>query len=61
MLNFKGIYAVLSQIWKCRKSRNFGANFLGQKIGWCYFYAFLQLWGSAGVLPLVDMIAENTH
>ena len=34
-LNKNGIYAVLSQIWKCRKSRVFGANFLGQKIGWC--------------------------
>ena len=43
MLNFKGIYAVLSRIWKCRKSRVFGANFLGQKIGWCSFYTFLQL------------------
>ena len=29
ILNFKGIYAVLSRIRKCRKSRVFGANFLG--------------------------------
>ena len=43
MINFKGIYAVLSLIWKCRKLCVFGANFLGQKIGWCLFYAFLQL------------------
>ena len=42
--NFKGIYAVLSRIWKCRKSRVFGANFLGKKIGWCYIFRFLQLW-----------------
>ena len=42
--NIKGIYAVLSRIWKCRKLRVFGANFLGQKIGWCQFYTFLQLW-----------------
>ena len=41
--NFKGIYAVLSQIWKCRKSRVFGANFLGKKFGWCYIARFLQL------------------
>ena len=45
ILNLKGIYAVLSRIWKCRKSRVFGANFLGQKIGRCLFYTFLQLWG----------------
>ena len=30
--NFKGIYAVLSRIWKCCKSRVFVANFLGRKI-----------------------------
>jgi len=29
--NFKGIYDVLSRIWKCRISRVFGANFLGRK------------------------------
>ena len=34
--NFKGIYAVLWRIWKCRKSRVFGANFLAEKIGWCF-------------------------
>ena len=42
--NFKGIYAVLSRIWKCRKSRVFGANVLGEKFGWCYIFRFLQLW-----------------
>ena len=42
--NFKGIYAVLSRIWKCRKSRVFGANFLGEKFSWCYNSRFLQLW-----------------
>ena len=31
MPNFKGIYAFLSQIWKCRNLRVFGANSLGQK------------------------------
>ena len=41
--NFKGIYAVLSRIWKCRKSRVFGANVLGEKFGWCYIFRFLQL------------------
>ena len=29
--NFKDIFAVLLQIWKCRKPRSFGANFLGSK------------------------------
>ena len=42
--DFKGIYAILSRIWKCRKSRVFGANFLGKKFGWCYIFRFLQLW-----------------
>ena len=35
LANFKGIYAVLSRIWKCRKPRSFGANLLGHKIGRC--------------------------
>ena len=35
LADFNGIYAVLSRIKKCHKSRVFGANFLGQKIGWC--------------------------
>ena len=30
--NIKGINAVLSRIWKCSKSRSFGAIFFGQKI-----------------------------
>ena len=34
-VNKNGIYAVLSRIWKCCKSRVFGANFLGKKIGRC--------------------------
>ena len=42
--NFKGIYAVLSRIWKSRKSRFFGANFLCKKFSWCYNFRFLQLW-----------------
>ena len=42
--NFIDIYAVLSEIYKCRKTRIFGANFLGKKIGWCFFLRFLQLW-----------------
>ena len=40
MPNFKGIYAVLSQIWKCRKPRSFCANFLSQKLVGANFYAF---------------------
>ena len=43
LANFKGIYAVLSRIWKCCKSRVFGANFFGEKFGWCYIFRFLQL------------------
>ena len=42
--NFKSIYAVLSRIWKCHKSRVFGANVLGEKFRWCYIFRFLQLW-----------------
>ena len=41
--NFEGIYAVLSRIWKCRKSRVFSANFLVKNFGWCYIFRFLQL------------------
>ena len=40
LLNFKGIYAVLSRIWKCRKSRVFSANFLVQKLVGAYFMRF---------------------
>ena len=40
LANFKGIYAVLSRIWKCRKLRSFGANLLGEKLVGAYFYAF---------------------
>ena len=40
MLNFKGIYAGLSQIWKCRNQRIFGANFLGQKLVGANFTRF---------------------
>ena len=44
--NFRGIYAVLSQIWKCRKSRDFGANFLGRKIRLVlYFLLFATMVG----------------
>ena len=45
--NFKGIYAVLSRIWKCRKSRVFGANFPGQKCCRCYICRFFQLCNKA--------------
>ena len=45
LANFIGIYAVLLQIYKCRKTHIFGANFLGQTIGWCKFLRFLQLCG----------------
>ena len=38
--NLKGIYAVLSRIWKCRKSRIFGANFFGGILVGANFYAF---------------------
>ena len=48
--NFKDISDVLSQIWKRRKSRVFGANFLGEKFGWCYIFCFLQLWLKANKL-----------
>ena len=41
-LNLKGIYAVLSRIWKCRKSRAFGANFLGQKLVGANFTRFCK-------------------
>ena len=40
ILNLKGIFAVLSQIWKCRKSRFFGANFFGRKMVGANFFAF---------------------
>ena len=38
--NFKGIYAVLSRIWQCRKSRVFGANFLVKKAAGAASFAF---------------------
>ena len=36
----KGIYSVLSLIWKCCESGVFGANFLGQKAVGATFFAF---------------------
>ena len=42
--NSNGIFTVLSQIWKCRKSLNFGANYLGPKYCWFYIVSFSQVW-----------------
>ena len=38
--NIKGIYAILSQIWKCRKSRVFGANFWAKRGAGATSFAF---------------------
>ena len=40
ILNLKAFYAILSQIWKCCKSRFFGANFWGGELVGANFYAF---------------------
>ena len=40
MPNFKGIYAVLSQIWKFCKPGVFGADFVGEKLVGANFYVF---------------------
>ena len=61
MLNFKGIYTVLSQIWKCCKLRIFGANFFGPKIGWCLFYAFLQLCPCTTMQEYVSVAVDGIY
>ena len=43
--NFKGIYAVLSRIWKCRKSRVFGANLCVQNTAGATSFAFCNYEG----------------
>ena len=40
MFHFKGIYGILLQILKCRKSCVFGANFLAKTAAGARFLAF---------------------
>ena len=49
IVNKNGIYAVLLQIGKCRKTRVFGANFFGLK-NWSvlilHVFATMMVWGT---------------
>ena len=55
---FKGIYAVLSRIWKCLKPRSFGANFSGPKLVSANFYAFCNY--SLELILLKGMLCSDS-
>ena len=61
--NFKGIYAVLSGIWKCRKPRVIGANFWVQKLVGANFYAFCNYVSTQGkeTLSLLHVCINFTN
>ena len=59
-MNFKGIYAVLSQIWKCRKSRVFGAKFWANNTAGATFFSFCNYGGWLGP-GLGRLISHKYH